>query len=259
MKSHEEAIASGRDFYVEKYETDLDGEAKWLEYGAREKADSIDLLIKRGGIKLVSLLELGCGTGAVIKECARRKMASRFLAIDYSPKAVERLRHEAPEIECVAADITDSAFCLQESFDVVVLSHVLEHLENPVAFLRTIKDHLRFRHLIIEVPLENLLLLRVKARIVDRATNPAGHVQFFTSKSFKRLLTDAGLTVNDERWFVPKSSAESVRFMCKKDRFGKIRTAYKLCTMCYLPRIFQPLWQRFWYSHLAVRCSIGSW
>jgi SAM-dependent methyltransferase len=247
----------GRDFYGEIYAADLDGQAKWLEYGAKEKADSIDLLTRHSGIKPISLLELGCGTGAVIKECARRNLASRYVAVDYAQNAVERLRSEAPGIECMTADIMDAGFHLDEPFDVVILSHVLEHLEDPAGFLRTIKRRLRFRYLIIEVPLEDLLLLRLKASVVSR-NNPAGHVQFFTRESFKLLLDETGFAVAGERWFVPDMSAESIRFVCKKDGIGKIRTLYTLFTLCYLARILRPAWKRYWYSHLAVRCALKS-
>jgi SAM-dependent methyltransferase len=248
---------SGRDFYAEIYAADLDGQAKWLEYGAKEKADSIDLLTRHAGIKPITLVELGCGTGAVIKECARRNLASRYVAVDYVQDALERLHHEAPGIECMTADITDAGFHLEEPFDVVILSHVLEHLEDPAGFLRAIKGRLHFRHLIIEVPLEDLFLLRMKAAIVGR-NNPAGHVQFFTRKSFKLLLDEAGFGVAAERWFVPEMSTESIRFVCKKDGFGKIRTLYTLLTLCYLARLLRPAWKRYWYSHLAVRCSVTS-
>ncbi len=252
-----EEIASGRDFYAEKYAANLDGEAQWLEYGAKEKAESVELLIRRSGIKPTSLLELGCGTGAVIKECVRRTLAARYVAVDYAQDAVARLQREAPEIECLAADITDEHFHLDDEFDVVFLSHVLEHLEDPIGFLRAIKSRLRFRRLIIEVPLENLSLLRMKAAVAGR-NNTAGHVQFYTRKSFQGLLDAAGLAVADERWFVPETSAESIRFMCKKDGIGKIGMLYKLITKCYLARILEPVWRRYWYSHLAVRCSVKS-
>ena len=157
----------------------------------------------------------------------------------------------------MVADIVDAGFHLEEQFDVVILSHVLEHLEDPAVFLRAIKRRLHFRYLIIEVPLEDLFLLRIKASVVGR-NNPAGHVQFFTRKSFRLLLGQAGFAVDAERWFVPQMSAESIRFVCKKDRIGEIRMLYTLFTLCYLARILRPAWKRYWYSHLAVRCSIKS-
>jgi SAM-dependent methyltransferase len=246
---------SGRDFYAQIYAADLDGQAKWLEYGAKDKADSIELLTS--GIKPIILLELGCGTGAVIKECARRNLASRYVAVDYAQDAVERLRREAPGIECMTADIMDAGFHLDELFDVVILSHVLEHLEDPAGFLRAIKGRLHFRYLIAEVPLEDLFLLRMKASVMGR-NNPAGHIQFFTRKSFNHLLDEAGFTVEGERWFVPEMSTESIRFVCQKDGFGKIRTLYTLFTLCYLAKLLRPAWKRYWYSHLAVRCSVKS-
>ncbi len=172
-----------RDFYAEIYAADLDDQAKWLEYAAKEKAGSIDLLTRHAGIKSITLLELGCGTGAVIKECARRNLASRYVAVDYVQEALERLHREAPGIECMTADITEACFHLDEPFDVVILSHVL---------------------------------------------------------SFKLLLDKAGFAVTGERWFVPEMSAESIRFVCKKDGFGKVLTLYTLFTLCYLARLLRP-------------------
>jgi SAM-dependent methyltransferase len=250
------ASVSGRDTYAGKYASDLEKQARWLEYGAIEKANSVEVLLERGGIKPVNLLELGSGTGAVIKECVRRNIALEYAAVDYSPEAIEYLQRDAPRVRCIAADITDVHFHLDETFDVIVLSHVLEHLEDPLTFLRTIKDRLLFRNLIIEVPLEDLLMPRVKALFVDRTKNAAGHVQWFTGQSFKRLLVEAGLTVRDERRFVPRMSAESVRFSCERKGTGKLRTAYKLCTTSYAPMVLHAPWKHIWYSHMAVRCTI---
>jgi ubiquinone/menaquinone biosynthesis C-methylase UbiE len=72
------ADVSGRDFYAAHYQQHMERQAKWLEYGAIEKANSISELIQRNNIRPHSLLELGCGTGAVIVECERRSLAAEF-------------------------------------------------------------------------------------------------------------------------------------------------------------------------------------
>src|ERR1700722_1889004 len=256
MNSTKTADCSGRDFYAEHYHQHLHRQAKWLEYGAVEKANSISELMDRNDIRPHSLLELGCGTGAVIVECERRGLAQEYTAVDYSQEAVHYLRSRAPAINCVTADITDAGFILNDTFDVIVLSHVLEHLEEPLSFLRAIRDRFHFKHLIVEVPLEDLPVPRVKGWFRDRNKNPAGHVQFFTATTITKLVDSAGFEIMDHRRFVPRLFPESFRFACENNKATKLRTAYKLCTTCYLPRLLGPIWQQLWYAHYAVLCSV---
>jgi SAM-dependent methyltransferase len=253
--SIKEPDVTGRDFYADYYRQELQEHAKWLEYGAVEKVNSIAELCSRNRIELRSLLELGCGTGAVIIECERRGLAADYMAVDYSPEAIQYLRSKAPRISCLVADITDPGFKLDNHFDVIVLSHVLEHLEQPLPFLNAIKERFDFRHLIVEVPLEDLFMPRVKCLFSDRKQNSAGHVQFFTETSFTALLHSAGLEIDDRRRFVPRMSAEAIRFMCRGSS-SRLRTAYKLCTTCYLPRLLNPVWKQVWYAHLAALCTV---
>jgi len=247
---------SGRDFYAEHYQHHLERQARWLEYGAIEKTNSVSELIQRNNIKARSLLELGCGTGAVIVECARRGLAETFTAVDYSGEAIDYLKSRAPAINCLRADITDADFLLKDRFDVIVLSHVLEHLEEPLQFLRAIRERFRFQYLIVEVPLEDLLMARVKSLFCNQKHQPAGHVQFFTGTAINVLLRSAGFEIVDRRRFVPRMSLESIRFACENDRSSKLRTAYKLCTACYLPRLLGPIWKQVWYAHNAFLCRV---
>jgi SAM-dependent methyltransferase len=249
------AEVSGRDFYAGHYQHHLERQAKWLEYGAIEKTNSISGLIQRNNIKPRSLLELGCGTGAVIMECERRGLAVKLTAVDYSGAAIEYLKSRAPTINCLTADITDAGFILEDRFEVIVLSHVLEHLEEPLQFLRAIRERFRFQYLIVEVPLEDLLMARVKSLFFDRKHHAAGHVQFFTGTAINILLRSAGFKIVDRRRFVPRMSRESIRFACENERSSKLRTAYKLCTACFLPRLLGPIWKQLWYAHYAVLCA----
>jgi 2-polyprenyl-3-methyl-5-hydroxy-6-metoxy-1,4-benzoquinol methylase len=256
MTSIKAAEVSGRDFYAGHYQHHLERQAKWLEYGAIEKTNSISQFIQRNNIAPSSLLELGCGTGAVILECERRGLALKFTAVDYSAEAIEYLKSRAPTINCLTADITDAGFVLKDRFDVIVLSHVLEHLEEPLPFLRAIRERFRFQYLIVEVPLEDLLIARVKSLFVDRNQHAAGHVQFFTGTAIHKLLRSAGFKIVDRRRFVPRMSRESIRFACENDKCSKLRTAYKLCTACNLPRLLGPIWKQVWYAHHAVLCAV---
>jgi SAM-dependent methyltransferase len=246
---------SGRDHYANIYQTELELEAEWLRYGAISKVDSIEMLLRRNGIKPLTLLELGCGTGAVITECQRRRLAAEFTAVDFSEQAIAYLESHSKGIYCVSADITDPGFTMSRSFDIVILSHVLEHLEDPLKFLQLMIAKIRFRYLVAEVPLEDLLAARIKNLVRDRTRNVAGHVQFFTERTFRRLLSSATLDLTDSRRYVMTFPPAVIEFVCKKDGLSKVQTVIKKATYGYLPRILKPLWERAYHAHWAVLCT----
>jgi hypothetical protein len=245
---------SGRDHYAHIYKNELEQEITWLQIGASEKVNSIELLLKQTGISPVSAIELGCGPGAVIVECQRRGLASQFTAVDYSEEALSYLASTAPDVRCIAADITDPRVHFPGEFDVVILSHVLEHLEDPGSFLQSVISKIHFDHLIAEIPLEDLWASRVKNIFRDRERNPAGHVQFFTQASFRRLITSVGLEIEDKRIYVPSMSCASIDFLSTKNGVSPGRRMFNKAIGVYLPRVFGPLWTRLYYAHMAVIC-----
>ncbi len=255
-KAKTEAI-SGRQHYEEIYQTELESEAEWLRYGAPSKVNSVETLLNRNGIKPISLLELGCGTGAVIVECQRRGLGTEFTAVDSSETAIGYLKSHSAGICCITADITDPGFALDQCFDVVVLSHVLEHLEEPLTFLLSLSSRIRFRYLVAEVPLEDLWASRIKNLVRDRKRNAAGHVQFFTQTTIQRLLAAAGFELKDSSSYVPISSPAVLEFVSNKDGLSKFQTFVRKATGYYLPRVLKPLWGRFYYSNYAALCVPG--
>ena len=230
-------------------------ETEWLRHGAVGKVDSVEALLNRQGVKPVTVLELGCGTGGVITECQRRGLGVEFTAVDYSKRAIGYLESHSEGIHCMTADITDPAFTFNDSFDVVILCHVLEHLEDPLKFLQSMTAKISFRYLVAEVPLEDLLASRIKNLVRDRRRNLSGHVQFFTEKTFRRLVSSTTLNLKDSRRYVPILSPEVLEFVCRKDGMSGVRTVIRKATGCYLPRILKPLWENAYYAHCAVLCT----
>ncbi len=248
----------GKEIYLEKYRNDLEDEARWLEYGAAFKANSVEALLQHHRVRPHTLLELGSGTGAVIRECQRRGLAEEYIAVDASEDAIAWARDRSPGIDCVVADITDSNAALPEQVDVVVLSHVLEHLENPLEFLANLRERMRFTWLVAEVPLEDLLAARMKNLLRDRTKNTAGHVQFFTQRSFLELLARAGFEVEESLRYALIYGQEMLDWQVNRlaPPLGK-RMVMRL-TQRHLPRLFKPLWTRFYYAHFAVLCRVAA-
>jgi SAM-dependent methyltransferase len=248
-----EVDVSGRDYYKSLYSSELDQEAEWLRRGAANKVDSIQTLLRDSSINPQTIMELGCGTGAVIRECRRRGVASRYLAVDYSPDAIGYLRSHEPEIEAIQADITAQEFSMP-AVDVVYLTHVIEHLDDPDAFLTGALRNLKFKYLIAEVPLEDLAAGKLKNLVRDRRVNVSGHVQFFTATSFERLLKANGLNIIDRCRYVPFHSLETIRFLKEKNQLSSLVVS-RMIAGSVLTRALYPIWARLYYSHYAVLCS----
>lgn len=85
-----------------------------------------------------SVLDVGCGEGSLALELMGE--GARVTAVDLSQPNVERARdrmREAGRAPVAIADAVSLPFP-DSSFDVVVSSHVIEHLEDPRAALREI-------------------------------------------------------------------------------------------------------------------------
>jgi SAM-dependent methyltransferase len=246
---------TGRDEFDAIYTANLEREAEWLRRGAKQKVDSIQRLLERNAVAPNSILELGCGTGAVIAEIRKRGIGTAWYGVDSSESAISYLRARVDGVQAVVADVTVNPDPFAEGrYDVVVLSHVLEHLETPAEFLRTVVDSVSFGYLIAEVPLENLLAGRLKALFRDRAGNDAGHVQFFNSQDFVSLLEASGLVPADDYRYAPWFDLDTIRRQQPAKPFAR---SYKLITQNLAPRYLAFPFRRFYHAHLAVLCTGG--
>ena len=98
------------------------------------------------------VLDIGCGPGKLAFEIASRADA-RVLAVDIMPHHVERARRDFQHAN-VRYEVADATAGLPgETFDVAVLSNVLEHLHERPTFLKKVVAAARPQRLLIRVPL----------------------------------------------------------------------------------------------------------
>jgi len=172
----------------------------WRELGARKKAENIVRVCQE--INPVSLVEIGCGTGAVLRMLHAMNFAQKYCCIDLSLSAIgftvkscDAFTPRAVVGRADALPFPDGAF------SVAVLSHVIEHLDHPVSALR---EATRIAHfVVVEVPTEKVLCNFVRRKVLSRpyaSIAEAGHVQFWSPASIAEFLThDAGLEILNRR------------------------------------------------------------
>jgi SAM-dependent methyltransferase len=141
------------------------------------------------------VLDFGCGNGVLTQLMHSQGFGSEIVGVDVSATALQfasrrfarpGLRFESRSGRAGLADLG--------VFDVVVASHVLEHLDDPDRALAELSAVAEW--LLLEVPLEDCWVSRlISALGRDRTQNPVGHVKFWTRTSFRALLEAAGLVV----------------------------------------------------------------
>lgn len=176
--------------YEAGYGTALKDEAfvSWRGAGARQKAENILRVCQ--GIHIRSAIEIGCGTGGVLKRLQERQFAKQFACLDVSHSAVKFARNACRKLVSCACVASATALPFRAvAFDVAILSHVIEHLQKPAEALAEASRIARY--VVVEVPTEVVLSNVIRRKVLGKpyaSIEGAGHVQFWSSGSVREFL-----------------------------------------------------------------------
>jgi protein-L-isoaspartate O-methyltransferase len=138
-----------------------------------------------------AVIDIGCGRGMISEAVAPR--AGRVVAVDHDATAVKQTAAACARYDNVDVVQGDALEVMRERgpFDVAVLLHALEHLDDPAGALRDIGEHAR--RVVIEVPDFNADPLNaMRLRIGAPFYMDDDHVSEFTVESLHETLTAAG-------------------------------------------------------------------
>lgn len=160
-----------------------------------------------------TLLDAGCGDGVILKEFVNHKKLELY-GIDSNPIRIERCRKLGPEIKLFSQDLFHIDFP-DNSFHIVILNHVLEHIKEDVLLLKNIHRILKENGLLIlGTPNEGCLLAILRNRLLQSwILKSTDHVQFYTKKTILNKLNAAGYSVIDHRtisFFVPHTKISEI-------------------------------------------------
>ncbi len=174
-------------YYRQDYREDTNPDILAVRAGcAEDNARRCDTLLPRLGPNC-RLLDFGCGSGAFL-HAARFRSQAQLAGIELHDAFRAHLRQEGFDVRPHLTDFKGSVF------DIVLLSHVLEHTETPVQVLAELRQYLAPGGIVaIEVPsLTDALLwvYRIPAFWAFYWQFP--HIWYFSPETLQAVIEQAG-------------------------------------------------------------------
>lgn len=194
---------------------DVAGKDQWRKIGADQKVKNI--LNLTSDYPHNTVLEIGSGEGAILKELSDQKFCKELFSLEISKSGIEKIK-EKQITQLKEIQLFDGYNIPYEDkkFELVILTHVIEHVEFPRQLIYEASRVGRFVY--IEVPLEDTI--RLKENYIE---NPVGHINFFSMKTIKMFIASCNLKILKFR--ITNSSRSSYEYS-----FGRIGLLYYFIT-----------------------------
>ncbi|WP_108507837.1 class I SAM-dependent methyltransferase [Polynucleobacter acidiphobus] len=172
---------------------------QFIKYYEDPKSKLIELIRE---YKFKSAIEIGCGGGSNLSELKKINPNCFTVGIELRPDLQEKLKRNDSVNEFYIGDVFELLPILDRSFDVIILSHVLEHFSDPENLLNACKK-LATKNTIFLIALPNIRHISVLAPLIfsdQFEYKSAGilditHLRFFTRKTAEILIESCGLHI----------------------------------------------------------------
>lgn len=143
----------------------------------------------------ITILDAGCGEGFTMDKLSKSRVGKKIEGVEYSKGAIKLGKKNFPNLIFKKGSIYKLPY-KDNSFDLVICTEVLEHLEEPV---RVLKEILRVskKYLIISVPNEPFFMLSnfLRGKNLSRLGNDLGHINHWNILSFRRFLSKENVAI----------------------------------------------------------------
>jgi len=205
------------------YDDFYKGSDPWRELTGKYKAKNLVEVCNRANFNPARILEVGAGEGSILMHLSQMGFGQEYAALEIASSGVKAIQER--NIPGLKDALQFNGYEIpypDDSFDVVVLFHVLEHVEFERAVLREIR-RVAPRQL-IEVPLDY-------HHDVDKKMEHYlgfGHINVYSPSLVRFLLKSEGLKIDQELLTqVPEDVWEYIEFVTNK----KERTPAAVATL----------------------------
>ena len=142
-----------------------------------------------------NILDVGCGEGFSLSLIQKSGIKAKLSGVDASKESLALGKKEFPHLDLSYGDIY-ALKAKDASYDLVLCTEVLEHLENPEKALRELRRVSR-TYAIISVPHEPWFMLAnfLRGKYVSRWGNHPEHINHWTRQGILQLLRAHGFRI----------------------------------------------------------------
>ncbi|WP_421945814.1 class I SAM-dependent methyltransferase [Pedobacter sp.] len=181
----------------------INSDVAWRMLGAKYKAKNIVDVCSE--IKPQKVLEVGAGDGSILHFLNEWNFAPELHALEIAESGVDIIKSR--NLSRLKSVQTFDGYKIpfeDNAFDLIILAHVLEHVEHERILLRELKRVSKY--IVIEVPKDYRFGVdrRVK-HFLDY-----GHINMYTPTSLRFLLQSEGLEILEDK--ISMTATETVKF-----------------------------------------------
>lgn len=150
--------------------------------------------------KNYSVIDIGCSDGRNTFILSR--LCKVVVAVDHNKEFIRiaKQKYKQYPISFINDDVNNYAIKNNLKFDVAICSHILEHLDDPESFLKSILSYTKYVY--VEVPdfESNYLNLIRKDQKININYTDNDHIYEFDRKNIKKMFKSLNLFIEEEEY-----------------------------------------------------------
>jgi SAM-dependent methyltransferase len=172
----------------------------------------------------LTVLEIGCGSGATLSFAKSQGKAARVIGIELDPQSAATARNNVDEVLEGNVEAMELPFA-QSSIDVAIMSEVLEHLVDPWRFLKKLHPLITKGGLLYASSpnVAHISILRMLLRnrwdYTDCGHLDWTHLRWFTPATYREMIELAGFKVIWIRPIAPMTTKQTLTNALTLNRF----------------------------------------
>lgn len=195
----------------------LEQNPTWHEEDSPWKAKQIRSMIVDNKLPHQRICEVGCGVGGILTNLEQHLPGSDLIGYDISPYAYSKAKkRETDRTRFYLGDVRKAE---ETNFDIVLVIDVIEHVEDYLAFLKSLKPIGTYK--ILHIPLDLSLQSLFRVSPIMNLRNGVGHIHSFFKESALAALTDCGYTILGHRYTASRLELPNQAFSSRLMRWPR--------------------------------------
>jgi hypothetical protein len=165
----------------------------WHVEDSAWKARQVATILQRNEIRAETICEVGCGAGEILVQLQATFPDAFFYGYEVSPQAFSLCEPRAnAKLRFRLKDLMTEE---DADFDIILVMDVVEHVENYLGFLKTLRTRgmLKVFHIPLDLSVQSLL----RRRPILRERSSVGHLHYFFKDTAIATLVDCGYEIVD--------------------------------------------------------------